>query len=101
MKVMKNERTEYFSEYLERILPEYNMELDGSYILYLEKRFLWFDKPRKVAYVSSYSNNYNMELYDNNFLDEMTEILPPWEKLTGNTINVKLAKQTVQVNNGQ
>jgi len=96
VRVKKNERQETLSEYLQRILPNYGLALRGNYIIEFEQRFLGLSFRQKTIAFFSYHHNH-IELYDNNYLDELTLILPPWEKLTGQDVEVSLQREVVHV----
>lgn len=96
MKVKKNERQELLGEYLQRVLPQYGLELRGNYIVEIRRElFGLISKNRTIAFYSHSSKH--IELFDNNYLDELTKILPPWERLTGQVVEVSLQREVVHV----
>ena len=99
MKVTKNTTRETLLTYLGRILPAHGYKIvrrssDWGPTDYFVCPKGFYLSPKKVAEVEQDANF--ILLKDNDFLQTLTDVLPAWEQLTGETIEVRLAKEIVR-----
>ena len=97
MKVVQNSEKESLYSYLKRVLPAHGYkyrhvsdEWTGRDCI--TRKGLFFSM--EVAWIKT--GPYNIILHDNNLLKTLTEVLPAWEKLSGEIIQVTLAKEVVR-----
>ena len=98
MKVIKNEVKESLTVYLKRVLPTYGYRYKrvsggdwSSDSHYIRSGRMFFGKD--VAWIK---NGDEIILYNNNVLKCLVDIVPAWESLTGETVQITLAKQMVE-----
>lgn len=97
MKVTKNTTKESLRAYLGRILPAKGFKVirrsseygPAEYYVVKNKYALI---PNKVAEIESRL----ITLWDNNFLKILTDVLPAWEQMTTENVEVRLAKEIVR-----
>lgn len=101
MKVTKNTIDETLVAYLSRVLPAFGFkvvkrsrEYGPMEYFIVQKKVRTFIRINKVATIESDENL--IVLSDNDFLQVLTDTLSPWEILTNNDVEVKLAKEVVR-----
>ena len=96
MKVIKNEVKESLVGYLKRALPAYGYRYKRSNDEYSsDGHYIHRKGPfgKEVAWIR---NGDAIVLYDNDVLKCLVDTVPAWENLTGETVQITLAKQIVE-----